>query len=73
MNHEIGITDFVPMEYSYRRWNGTVWADSQVDAYNRELARIESRYKAGMPVTALVDGLYNLADGFDYAAKYGHA
>lgn len=62
-----GITGFDPMPYGYRRWNGAVWADSQVDQYNRELARIQSRHEAGMPTDTLVNGLYNLANGFDYA------
>lgn len=62
-----GITSFDPMPYGYRRWNGTVWADSQVDQYNRELARIQSRHNAEMQTEALVNGLYNLARGFDYA------
>lgn len=54
-----------PMPYNYRRWNGSIWADCQVDAYNRELARTVSRHSAGYDVTALVNGLYNLANGFD--------
>ena len=59
------------MPYGYRRWNGAVWADIQVDAYNSELSRILSRHDAGGTPTALVDGLYNLAHSFDYAGKGG--
>ena len=63
-----GITSFDPMPMGYRRWNGAVWADCQVAAYNAELARIESRHRAGMNVRHLVNGLYNLAQGFDRCA-----
>ena len=62
-----GITGFTPMPYGCRRWNGAVWPDIQVDAYNASLARIESRHAAGFDVEALVNGLYNLAHGFDHA------
>lgn len=62
-----GLMGVEPMPYGYRRWNGGVWADGQVDAYNRELARIVQRHRAGYDVTALVNGLYNLASGFDHA------
>jgi len=62
-----GLTGFDPMPYGYRRWNGTIWPDIQVDAYNAELTRIESRFKAGYNVEALVNGLYNLAHQFDQA------
>lgn len=62
-----GLTSTDPMPYGYRRWNGAVWADIQVDSYNRELARIAQRHADGYDVTALVNGLYNLANGFDYA------
>lgn len=60
-----GLTGFEPMPYGYRRWNGSVWAPIQVDAYNRALSRIESRHNAGMSTEALVNGLYNLARSFD--------
>ena len=63
----IGLTGLDPMPYGYRRWNGAVWPPIQVDAYNAELARIASRHAAGMPTTALINGLYNLASGFDHA------
>lgn len=62
-----GLTGFDRMPYGYRRWNGAVWAEIQVDAYNAELVRIEARHNAGMPTGALVNGLYNLAAGFDAA------
>lgn len=61
-----GLTGFDRMPYGYRRWNGSVWADIQVDRYNQELARIESRHRAGMDTQHLVNGLYNLAHAFDY-------
>lgn len=57
------------MPYDYERWNGTVWADIQVDAYNAELSRVESRHNAGMDVEHLVNGLYNLAHQFDYVGR----
>lgn len=60
-----GLTGTEPMPYGYRRWNGTVWPDIQVDAYNRELDRITTRHEAGMSTEALVNGLYNLAHTFD--------
>lgn len=60
-----GITGFTPMPYGYRRWNGAIWADCQVDQYNAELARIESRHRDGYDVQHLINGLYNLANGFD--------
>ena len=66
-----GITGREPMPYGYRRWNGAVWLNEWVDAYNRELARILIRHDGGGTPTALVDGLYNLAHGFDYAGKDG--
>jgi hypothetical protein len=68
-----GLTDTAPMPYGYRRWNGAVWPNIQVDAYNRELDRIRSRHDAGLNVQHLVDGLYNLANGFDAMGKpYTH-
>jgi hypothetical protein len=57
------------MPYGQTRWNGSVWPNSQVDAYNAELARIAARHNAGMATEHLIDGLYNLAHGFDYAGK----
>ena len=60
-----GITSFQPMPYGYRRWSGAIWPDIQVDRYNQELRRIESRHKAGLDVDHLVNGLYNLANMFD--------
>lgn len=65
----VGITGFTPMPYGYRRWNGAVWPVIQVDAYNRSLERIRSRHEAGMSTEALVNGLYNLAAGFDSAGQ----
>lgn len=62
-----GITGFTPMPYGYKRWNGSVWVNAHVEAYNAELSRIESRHNAGMSVEHLVNGLYNLAHGFDAA------
>jgi len=64
-----GLTGTDPMPYGYRRWNGSVWADIQVDRYNAELRRIEKRHAAGYDVTHLVDGLYNLATQFDYVGE----
>lgn len=65
MNAIPGLTGTAPMPYGYRRWNGAVWSDAHVDAYNAELARIVSRHDAGYDVTSLVNGLYNLANQFD--------
>lgn len=62
-----GITSFSPMPYGERRWNGATWANIQVDRYNAELARIESRHHAHMDTQHLVNGLYNMARAFDYA------
>ena len=62
-----GLTGVDPMPYDYRRWNGAIWPDCQVDAYNMEMERIAVRHRAGMDTTALVDGLYNLAFQFDHA------
>ena len=64
-----GLTALDPIPYGETRWNGSVWPDIQVDAYNRELARIAIRHSAGYDVQNLIDGLYNLAHGFDYAGK----
>lgn len=55
------------MPYKYRRWNGAVWPDAWVDLYNAELARIESRHRAGYDTEALVNGIYHLAQQFDHA------
>ena len=60
-----GLTSTEHMPYGYRRWNGVVWADCQINEYNHQLDRIQVRAQAGYDVTALVDGLYNLADSFD--------
>ena len=60
-----GLTNIDPMPYRYRRWNGVMWADAHVDAYNRELTRIVSMHRGGYDVARLVDGLYNLANQFD--------
>lgn len=65
----IGLTGLDPMPYGYRRWNGSVWPDIQVDSYNRLLAKIAIHHKAGYDTQNLIDGLYNLAYGFDYAGK----
>ena len=64
----VGLTGTSPIPYGVRRWNGAVWPPMQVDRYNAELSRIASRHEAGMPTTALVDGLYNMAHSFDYYA-----
>ncbi|UXO93903.1 hypothetical protein Pan2_84 [Pseudanabaena phage Pan2] len=62
-----GITSLEPMPYGFRRWNGTVWANAHVDAYNRQLSLIEDAHRAGYSAQCqrLIDGLYNLAAGFD--------
>ena len=65
----VGLTGLDPIPYGERRWNGAVWPDIQVDAYNRELARITSHHAAGYDVQHLIDGLYNLAHQFDEAGK----
>jgi len=64
-----GLTGLDPIPYGERRWNGVVWPAVQVDAYNRELARIADRHRAGYDTQHLIDGLYNLAAGFDEAGK----
>lgn len=64
-----GLTSTEPLPYNYTRWNGAVWPDQHVDAYNRELARIAQRHDAGLDVTHLVDGLYHMARGFDTAGR----
>ncbi len=66
-----GITSFKPMPYGYRRWNGAIWPAVQVDAYNRQLADIERLHYAGYDEAcqSLIDGLYNLAAGFDAAGR----
>lgn len=60
-----GITGFNPMPYGYKRWNGVIWPNIQVDSYNAELERIQSRHANGLDVQHLVNGLYNLAHQFD--------
>lgn len=60
-----GLTGTDPMPYGYRRWNGTIWPNAHIDAYNAELARIKRRHEAGMNTSHLVNGLYNLAHQFD--------
>lgn len=65
----IGLTGLDPMPYGETRWNGSVWPNIQVDAYNRLLADIASKHRAGMDTQNLIDGLYNLAHGFDAAGK----
>lgn len=62
-----GLTSFERMPYKYRRWNGAVWPNVWVDQYNTELARIESRHRAGYDTEALVNGIYHLAQQFDHA------
>jgi hypothetical protein len=64
-----GLTGTSAIPYGVRRWNGAVWPPIQVDRYNAELSRIASRHAAGMSTTALVDGLYNMANSFDYYAR----
>lgn len=64
-----GLTSLEPIPYGERRWNGAIWAHAQVDSYNRELCRIKARHEAGMNTQHLIDGLYNLADSFDFAGK----
>jgi hypothetical protein len=68
-DYPAGLTGLEPMPYGYRRWNGSVWAPIQVDRYNSELERIAARHAAGLNTQHLIDGLYNLASGFDYAGK----
>lgn len=64
-----GLSGTEHMPYGYRRWNGVVWMDCQVDAYNSLLDRIVARALDGFDVEHLVNGLYNLAHGFDRAGK----
>ncbi|WP_165605987.1 hypothetical protein [Mycolicibacterium mucogenicum] len=64
-----GLTSDQPMPYGYRRWNGAVWPDCQVDAYNRAVAQAIERHRAGYDASALVNGVYNLASSFDRHAK----
>lgn len=64
-----GLTSLAPVPYGETRWNGTVWPVIQVDRYNAELSRIAARHTAGMNTQHLIDGLYNMAHGFDYAGK----
>lgn len=64
-----GLTGLDPIPYGVKRWNGAVWPNIQVDRYNSELSRIASRHNAGMDTQALVDGLYNMAHGFDMAGQ----
>ena len=64
-----GLTHTRFMPYGYRRWNGAVWADEQVDAYNRELSNIVTKHRAGYDTEHLVNGLYNLAASFDTHGK----
>ena len=64
-----GITSLNPIPYGERRWNGAIWAPSQVDQYNAELERIATRHTAGHDVQHLVNGLYNLAHGFDQSGR----
>lgn len=65
----VGLTGLDPMPYGETRWNGSVWPDIQVDAYNRLLADIAGKHRAGMDTQNLIDGLYNMAHGFDTAGK----
>jgi len=65
----IGLTSTTPIPYGERRWNGACWLDIGVDTYNAHLTKIQGRADAGMPYTSLVDGLYNLANGWDIAGK----
>lgn len=64
-----GITGFDHMPYGYRRWNGSIWANIQVDAYNRKIDNIRRYYESGYDVSCQIeiDNLYNLAQSFDYA------
>lgn len=64
-----GLRDVPDMPYGYRRWNGAVWADIQVDVYNNAVKRAVDRHRAGYDATALVNGVYNLAKGFDRCGK----
>lgn len=61
-----GLTGLDPIPHGEKRWNGSVWPPAHVEAYNRELARIERRHRAGMDTQHLINGLYNLAHSFDY-------
>lgn len=65
----VGLTGLDPMPYRQTRWNGSVWPDIQVDSYNRLLADIARKHRAGYDTQSLIDGLYNLAHGFDVAGK----
>jgi hypothetical protein len=64
-----GLTGLEPIPYGETRWNGMVWPNIQVDSYNRLLADIATKHRAGMNTQNLIDGLYNLAHGFDYAGR----
>ena len=68
----VGLTGLEPIPYGETRWNGAVWPNIQVDSYNRLLADIASKHRAGMDTQNLIDGLYNLAYGFDSAGKAQH-
>lgn len=62
-----GLTSFDHMPYGYRRWNGSVWADIQVDAYNKQLDNIRRYHEAGYSTACQIEinNLYNLAFSFD--------
>ena len=68
-NYPTGLRSFEPRKIGEKRWNGTVWAPAWVERYNAELKRIEARFKCGYNVDHLVNGLYSMAIGFDYADK----
>ena len=60
-----GLRSFDPMPYGYVRWNGKVWANTWIDHYNKQLARIEAMHTAGYDTQDLIEGLYYSATGWD--------
>ena len=62
----IGLTGLDHIPYGYRRWNGRIWSNLQIDEYNQRLDDIGALHAAGYDTSVQVEELYRRSFMFDH-------